>query len=170
MKLSFLEIAKGCNTLLVDNAAWLDELALDRVDYAPVRLCFQYIDECTVQVEGELALSVLLPCHRCGESTRVPLEASFRYTIKVGEDSLVHEEEYECSDEDCETMYVNESQFDVDELLREQVQLALPEKILCGEDCKGLCPACGISLNKETCTCLATGGRSPFAMLSKLKK
>jgi len=37
--------------------------------------------------------------------------------------------------------------------MREQFFLALPMKPLCREDCKGLCPVCGINRNRETCTC-----------------
>ena len=42
---------------------------------------------------------------------------------------------------------------DIDELLREQVILALPSRALCREDCKGLCPVCGIDKNLKDCEC-----------------
>lgn len=34
------------------------------------------------------------------------------------------------------------------------ILLQLPTKILCKEDCKGLCPRCGCDLNERTCDCL----------------
>lgn len=37
--------------------------------------------------------------------------------------------------------------------LRESLLLAEPLQALCQEDCKGLCPVCGVNLNEETCTC-----------------
>ena len=37
--------------------------------------------------------------------------------------------------------------------LRESLLLAEPLQALCREDCKGLCPVCGVNLNEETCTC-----------------
>ena len=40
--------------------------------------------------------------------------------------------------------------------MREQFYLALPMKPLCREDCRGLCPVCGINRNRETCSCQAT--------------
>ena len=42
---------------------------------------------------------------------------------------------------------------DLGEVVREQLYLALPMKPLCQEDCKGLCPVCGVNRNRETCTC-----------------
>ena len=38
-------------------------------------------------------------------------------------------------------------------MLREQFVLAVPFAPLCREDCKGLCPQCGIDLNTGTCAC-----------------
>ena len=37
--------------------------------------------------------------------------------------------------------------------VRQTVLLAVPLKLLCKEECKGLCPRCGADLNKESCTC-----------------
>jgi uncharacterized protein len=41
----------------------------------------------------------------------------------------------------------------LEDVLREQVLLAVPLKAICREDCKGLCPQCGKNLNLETCSC-----------------
>jgi uncharacterized protein len=38
-------------------------------------------------------------------------------------------------------------------VLREQVLLAVPLKVICRQDCKGLCPQCGKNLNTESCSC-----------------
>jgi len=38
--------------------------------------------------------------------------------------------------------------------VRQTVLLAVPLKLLCKEECKGLCPRCGADLNKESCRCL----------------
>jgi uncharacterized protein len=37
--------------------------------------------------------------------------------------------------------------------VREQVLLAVPLKVICREDCKGLCPHCGANQNLERCSC-----------------
>lgn len=45
--------------------------------------------------------------------------------------------------------------FDLSEILRQELQMAAPMRVLCDEDCLGLCPHCGINLNEETCDCEA---------------
>src|SRR3990170_3947781 len=41
-------------------------------------------------------------------------------------------------------------------LVREHVLLTLPVQALCHDECRGLCPQCGINLNRETCPCSST--------------
>lgn len=43
---------------------------------------------------------------------------------------------------------------DLAEEARQEILLCLPGGVNCVEDCKGLCPACGINRNKKTCTCV----------------
>ena len=42
---------------------------------------------------------------------------------------------------------------DMDEQLREQLEMEFPMRFLCREDCKGLCPKCGKNLNEGECDC-----------------
>ena len=49
--------------------------------------------------------------------------------------------------------FVDGSSLNVDKLILEEVIPLLPTKVLCGEDCRGLCPVCGTNLNKEECGC-----------------
>ena len=42
---------------------------------------------------------------------------------------------------------------DLGEEIRQEMILANPAKILCSKDCKGICPKCGMNLNKEKCKC-----------------
>lgn len=53
--------------------------------------------------------------------------------------------------------------------LKESLLLAIPMKIVCSEDCKGLCLTCGINLNEETCTCKKTVVNTRWAGLEKLR-
>lgn len=48
---------------------------------------------------------------------------------------------------------VDNRELDLDELVNEEVSLSLPNKILCKEDCKGLCYKCGTNLNVKKCDC-----------------
>lgn len=57
---------------------------------------------------------------------------------------------------------------DLSEAIREHLQLALPMKRLCREDCRGLCPTCGKNLNEGPCDCRRTGVDERWAALGRL--
>ncbi len=60
----------------------------------------------------------------------------------------------ELNDEDNDEYYlVEDMNLNLDELVREDILLSLPTKILCREDCKGICPYCGTNLNEKQCDC-----------------
>ena len=53
---------------------------------------------------------------------------------------------------DC-PIHKNLEYIDLDEDIRQEVFLNLPSRMICREDCKGLCPQCGVNLNQEECKC-----------------
>jgi len=55
--------------------------------------------------------------------------------------------------EDLEFSLYEGEEVDLGPLIREQVLLALPTRPLCRDDCRGLCPQCGINLNHAECGC-----------------
>ncbi len=57
---------------------------------------------------------------------------------------------------------------DLDELVRADILLSVPAKILCREDCKGLCPDCGQNLNEGDCGCQHTTIDPRFTKLLEL--
>ena len=57
------------------------------------------------------------------------------------------------SEDDDEYVYCPDSTLDVNELAISDLLLSLPTKILCKEDCKGICPKCGQNLNEAECEC-----------------
>ena len=42
---------------------------------------------------------------------------------------------------------------DLDEQLRDQMEMEFPSRFLCKDDCKGLCQRCGKNLNEGKCDC-----------------
>ena len=63
---------------------------------------------------------------------------------------------------------IEDSMLDIDEALIEDMILNFPLKILCDEDCKGLCPKCGIDLNTGSCSCVTKEIDPRLAVLLKL--
>jgi len=57
---------------------------------------------------------------------------------------------------------------DLEETVIEKILLNMPSKVLCKDDCLGLCPDCGINLNKESCDCKENQINPKFAALGKL--
>jgi uncharacterized protein len=58
---------------------------------------------------------------------------------------------------------------DVDEIMKEQILLAVPTRMLCREDCKGICPECGIDKNTGECQCVTDDIDPRWAALKNLK-
>jgi uncharacterized protein len=58
---------------------------------------------------------------------------------------------------------------DLDDVAREQIELALPMAKRCAEDCKGLCPSCGGNLNEAPCVCGEQETDARWGALKSLK-
>jgi uncharacterized protein len=120
---------------------------------APVHLDFDVQkDKEKFRLVGTMRTELELPCSRCLEPFRMPVDTSFDLRFLPASE-ISAEEEREVQDDDLDTSYYRDDQIDLNELLREQVYLALPMKPLCRDDCKGLCPQCGTNWNTGTCTC-----------------
>jgi uncharacterized protein len=169
MKVSFGQISTGYTHFVIKDTGWfpVEELLLQELQHAEIDLLKK--DNQTVSLEGELRVFVKFFCDRCGEVFDSALSANFFYLLKAGEDTSLHLQEIECSEEDCNTVYLDEPIIDIGEILREQVLLAVPERKVCSEDCRGLCPRCGVNLTHEICRCSADRSDSPFAVLKKLR-
>ncbi len=83
------------------------------------------------------------PCDRCAEMVKRPTTLSFEHVI-------VAEVE---DDENDDFVVAEQMQLDVEELMRDDLLLWIPSKILCKPDCKGLCDQCGKNLNEGECDC-----------------
>ena len=57
---------------------------------------------------------------------------------------------------------------DLTEAIRQYALMEMPLKVLCREDCAGLCPNCGHSLNEGTCGCPPQEIDTRWAALKKL--
>jgi uncharacterized protein len=101
---------------------------------------------------GSLHTTLSLACCRCLESFGIPVDVpiDLRY---LPQRENVGEGELEILEGDFSTAFYRDEQIDLDLMLREQFQLLSPMKPLCRQDCRGLCPACGMNLNSEQCSC-----------------
>jgi uncharacterized protein len=84
-------------------------------------------------------------CDRCAD------EFQRRYSFELNK-IVVPRMENENDDYD-NYIVVENNILDLDDLIYQEIQLFLPQKMLCKEDCKGLCSKCGKNLNYEQCDC-----------------
>lgn len=104
------------------------------------------------RVTGRATTRLELTCSRCVEPFEVPFDARFELRYVPQADGVA-EGEHEIAEDDLTIAFYSEGTLDVLDLLREQFQLALPMKPLCAEACRGLCPECGVNLNRTACDC-----------------
>ena len=110
----------------------------------------QFIND--IRVVGELATRVETACARCLEPIRHDVAKNFELLYRPqGTDA--GKEELSVTAAEAEVSYYQGEGLLLEDVLREQVLLALPIKAICREDCKGLCPHCGSNLNQEQCNC-----------------
>lgn len=111
-----------------------------------------------------------LNCGRCLEPVDAPTEVETALLLlqNPNESAAGPDDEQELDREDLGVQVLDEPEIDTRELALEQMQLAVPMKPLCREDCKGLCGTCGQNLNEGSCDCEpATDPR--WAALKELK-
>lgn len=105
-----------------------------------------------VQVSGTLTTAIETPCARCLKPVLIPIKVEFceRFVTAV---SWRAEVQHELASEDLNLSVFDGETIDLDGLVREEIELATPVQVFCGEDCKGLCPICGIDRNLRACEC-----------------
>jgi uncharacterized protein len=100
-------------------------------------------------------------CSRCVGPVKVPVDddlfVTFMPSARLPQAGAAsddaEDEDAESDDDDLDLYPYDGEEVDLAPLLRDQVVLAIPFAPLCDEDCKGLCPVCGIDLNTGSCTC-----------------
>ena len=122
-----------------------------------------------VEIEGRVITVVFIECSRCLRKTPFPVDVAFSAEF-VPFSEVVSAREHELSSQELDTGYYRDDKIDIDDLIREQILLAIPMKTLCEKSCRGMCNICGKDLNKGNCGC-TTGEMDPrLEPLRKLKE
>lgn len=108
-------------------------------------------------IQGRLDGAVRAVCHRCLEDAAIKLDHNF--------DTFEAHEDIQDPDGDGTHLRSTDAgwELNVAGLLWEEFLLAMPEKILCADNCLGLCPQCGKNRNLEPCLCAEDADQSPLA-------
>jgi DUF177 domain-containing protein len=122
-----------------------------------------------LRLGGTLQTSVRYKCARCLRESSHRLATSFDLLYLPQPDSSV-DQEVELKYEDMQIGFYDGIRFDVDLMVLEQIELAMPMKFICQEGCKGLCVNCGADLNESPCRCESSQIDSRLAVLREFRK
>lgn len=138
---------------LVGDAADLD-IAPDQADLqgpVVVRATFYRVGP-RIEVQGRIVGQVATSCGRCLAPLLVKLEAPLRAFLERRQ-SRDHRLEEEVREDDVGIVYHDGQTADLTDEVRQVLLLEVPWHALCREECRGLCPTCGIDRNELECSC-----------------
>ena len=117
------------------------------IDKTPVSLTIANTGNKVLELTGNGSVTVGIPCDRCLETVAVeiPLEFKKKLDMKLSDEERVNDLD--------ESSYLTGMNLDVDRLVYLEVLICWPLKVLCKEDCKGICSRCGKNLNEGPCGC-----------------
>jgi uncharacterized protein len=119
-----------------------------------------------VVFEGTVAAPTRAVCARCAEPFDYPLSTEFRIVLTPR--VALDRESQELTCDDLGYGAYDGDEIDVTALVYEHALLALPTRLLCSDECRGLCPQCGTNLNLGACGCAGSTDRPRLAVLQDL--
>ncbi|TXF36756.1 DUF177 domain-containing protein [Collinsella sp. BA40] len=123
-----------------------------------------------ILVTGMVRATATGACDRCLDEAHVEIAGEIEeyYLFEAPEDQEEFEDGFELIGED--------RLIDLAGAINDAVVMDVPYVVLCQPDCAGLCPVCGVNLNREQCDCAAgaeerwvESDENPFAALKNLK-
>jgi len=110
----------------------------------------EFVNDIRLRARYSARFEVL--CARCLDPVPVPLSGDFDLIFRPA-DADADSGERAITVDETEIGYYEDSGLLLEDVVREQVLLSLPNRTLCTPDCKGLCPSCGQNLNSASCNC-----------------
>jgi uncharacterized protein len=149
MKVALASIAQREKVFSLANDGWFPA-EMTKVGDIAATACLRRLDAKSWSLAGHLRLTFSLLCDRCACRVLWPVDDEFIYRVVTEESQL---SDGEVDEESADLWLADGPALDLAEVFQERVFLALPVKVLCAEDCRGLCPGCGADLNQELCRC-----------------
>ena len=105
-----------------------------------------------IRIQGRYSVELKAECDRCLGEARFPLNAGFDLFYRPAK-AIARVDEIEIDEGQSEIGFYEGGGLELEDILREQVLLALPMQRVCREDCAGICPICGKNRNESPCDC-----------------
>ena len=96
-----------------------------------------------LELKAHVKTNLELTCSRCLDTFIYPIDIDIEERFTNNPDL-----------EDGGIMFVDGDTINITEVIENCIISTLPIKRLCKEDCKGLCPECGVNKNVENCNCI----------------
>ncbi len=119
-----------------------------------------------IRIRGHLATSLESSCDRCLGAVEIPVSRDFDLFYRPMK-TIAKEEEIEIPTDEMEIGFYSGDGIELADVATEQVILSVPMKVICGSECRGLCPVCGVNRNLTRCDCAPAQHDSPFASLKE---
>jgi len=123
-----------------------------------------------LQIGGVLRTAIRYTCSRCLREFSRKLSTSFDLLYLPQPKGTSENEEIELKYDEMDIGFYDGILLDVDLMTLEQIELSMPMKFVCHEDCRGLCTICGAYLIDEACLCKQDTGDSRMAVLLDFRK
>lgn len=116
--------------------------------------------------QGELTGTAEGGCSRCLNSYQFPIEKKFDFVLTP---EPLPAKSKELNRDELGLGFYSSDEIDLSPFIREQAILALPTRPLCDNQCRGLCPGCGVNLNSESCQCPSQPGDPQMGLFRNLR-
>lgn len=103
-------------------------------------------------VSGRVSGRIEVECDRCLQAIELPIDSAFQLQYVTPEDYQA-QQAIELTEDDLDLSTFDGETIDVDELVMEELLLAVPDHVLCNASCKGICATCGADRNLADCGC-----------------
>ena len=121
-----------------------------------------------VRIQGRYTVEMASQCDRCLGRARFDLNAGYDLFYRPAS-YIAREEEVAIDEGEAEIGFYEGGGLELEDLLREQVLLALPMQRVCSDVCKGICPVCGKNRNESECGCKLESHDDRWGALRKLE-
>ena len=137
---------------------------------ADTRGSAEAVDESEGQVRilGRYTVEMKAQCDRCLGGARFALDAGFDLFYRPAAE-IARDEEVQIDEGEAEIGFYEDGGIDLEDIVREQVLLALPIQRVCDVACKGICPACGGNRNESVCGCTTAVSDDRWGALRKIR-
>lgn len=123
-----------------------------------------------IEVFGRISTSLSMTCSRC--LTKVPCDLNIDIQLcysETKEELLDQHGELELQKDQMGLISYSGKEIDMRPDIEQEIIMALPQHVLCQDDCRGLCPVCGTDLNSSKCNCEPPAFHEGLAALKGFK-